>query len=341
MKPKPFVALFIAAALSSAVAIAAYVTTRPWSATLEAHGAPMLPAVQQKADSIAGVEIEQGSQSLKLALENGKWVLAKHEGYPANIETVRKLVRSAVEASLLERKTAKPAGLKMLGLGDPKVMGSGARLMRFSDKSGAVIGEIIVGNAKGDAFGAGKGGSYVRLPGQDQAWLANRQLDGSVTLKDWVKTRVVDVSPQSIKTAEIKVAGDAPYKIVRDTDGRNHKLDEIPAGKKVKYANSLDDILESASFVDFKKVRKAGKADALPDAGSVDFETESGLKVTLNVRSDGKEAWVRVTAKGDGDAKSVAEALAGRVDGWEFEVPAGKVPGLLKKKADLLEDASS
>lgn len=339
MKPKSFAVLLVAAVLSFAVAVSSYVATRPWSVMTESSGKPMLPQLKLSAADIAGVEIEQGTQSLKLSLDNGKWVLASHEGYPANPEGVRTLLRNAIEADLVERKTAVKDHLPLLGLGDPKASGSGARLVRFTDKAGKPLGEIVVGNTKADAFGAGKGGSYVRLPDAEQSWLASRQIDGSTTLNDWVTTRVIDLSPQSIKTAEMTVGSEPPYKIVRDADGRTLKLDPMPAGKKVKYVNAIDEMVESATFVDFKKVRKAGKADALPKAGTVSFVTESGLKVGLDVRSDGKEAWVRISAAGTGDAAVAAKTIAGRVDGWEFEIPVAKLPGLLKKQSDLLEDA--
>jgi hypothetical protein len=341
MKPKHFVGLLAAAAVSFVIAFAAYVTTRPWT-NLAAEGSqPMLPALKAAGDKVAAVEIIQGTRSIKLANDNGKWVLASHENYPANTEAVRKLVVDAMEASLVERKTAKKENLKLLGLADPKEAGAASRLIRFLDKDGALVAEIIAGNKKSDAFGNNKGGTYVRGAGGDQAWLADRALDGSVNLNDWVTTRVVDVSPDKVKTAEVSVAGQPAYKIVLDADGKTHRLEQMPAGKKLKYVNSIDEIIESASYVDFKSLRKAGKADSLPNAGSVTFETDNGLKVTLDVRSDGKEAWLKITPAGTGAAKTQRDAMAALVTGWEFEVPVAKVSGLLKKQPDLLEDAAS
>lgn len=341
MKPKSFVALLAAALLSFAVAMTAYMTTRPWSAITESSARPMIAGLKSSAGNIAAIEIVQGSQSVKLADQGGKWVLASQDSYPANLEAVRKLVVNAIEATLVERKTALKDKLKLLGLGDPKETGAGARLIRFLDKDGKPVAEIVAGNNKSDAFGANKGGTYVRKAGEDQAWLANRQLDGSANLNDWVKTRVVDVSPDKVKSAEVTVAGEPAYKIGREADGRTHKLDPMPAGKKLKYVNSVDEIIESASFVDFKTVRKAGKAAALPSAGTVRFETDAGLKVELEVRSDGKEAWIKITPSGTGEAKKDADAMAATVGGWEFEIPVAKLSGLLKKQADLLEDAAS
>ena len=156
-----------------------------------------------------------------------------------------------------------------------------------------------------------------------------------------MKTQVVDQPTDSIKTASIEVASEPAYTIDRDTDGRTHKLSQMPAGKKLKYVNSVDEIIESASYVDFKSVRKAGKSDALPRAGKVNLVTDKGQKVELDLRSDGKQAWVRISASGDGDGKKDADAMSALVNGWEFEIPVAKISSLMKKQADLLEDAPS
>ena len=59
-----------------------------------------------------------------------------------------------------------------------------------------------------------------------------------------MKTRVVDQPTDSIKTTSIEVAGEPAYTIDRDTDGKSHKLSQMPAGKKLKYVNSVEEIVE-------------------------------------------------------------------------------------------------
>ena len=92
-------------------------------------------------------------------------------------------------------------------------------------------------------------------------------------------------------------------------------------------------------MIEFRKVRKAGKADSLPVKGRVTLETDDGLKPVIEFRADGKEAWVRITATGPEAAKAEVEALTQRTQGWEFEVPMTEVNASLAKLADLLEDA--
>ncbi len=338
MKPKNFVALLAAAVLSLAVAVTAYISSRPWTPASFSRGAAAMPALQPAEDKVAAIEIEQGGNAIKLALKDGKWVVASQEDYPANLEAVRNLLLNASQATLAERKTAKKDRLGLLGLGDPKTTSS--RLIRFLDADGHVIGAIVAGNSKPDAFGANKNGTYVRNPADDQSWLADRPIDVGAKLSDWVTTRVVDIPTNSIKTATIEVAGQPAYTIDKDKDG-SHKLAQMPAGKKLKYVNSVDEIIESASYVDFQGVRKADKSDTLPSAGKVSYETDKGLKVQLDVKSDGKQAWIVVTSSGTGEGKKQADEMAPLVTGWEFKIPVAKVSGLLKKQDDLLENTGS
>lgn len=340
MKPHNFATLLVAAVVSLVVAISAYVATQPWT-VLNGKGEAMLPALKTSGDKVAAIEIAQGGKVLKLTNKDGKWIIPSQENYPANVDAIRKLMVSASQASLVERKTAKENRFSLLGLTDPKKNGSTARLIRFLDAKGTPVAEIIVGNKKTDAFGASKNGTYVRRPGETQTWLADRAIDGSAQLKDWAKTRVVDVPTDTIKTASIEVSGEPAYTIERDTDGKSFKLSQMPVGKKLKYVNTVDEIIESASYVDFLNVRKANPNDTMKVAGKATIETDKGLKVELDLKSDGKQAWVSVIPTGQGDAKKDADAMSALVSGWEFEIPPGKVTSLMKKQADILEDTGS
>jgi hypothetical protein len=340
MKPHNFATLLVAAVASLAVAISAYVATQPWTVS-NGKGEAMLPALKTSGDKVAAIEIEQGGKVLKLTNQDGKWIMPGQENYPANVDAIRTLMVSASQASLVERKTAKENRFSLLGLTDPKKNGSTARLIRFLDAKGTPIAEIIVGNKKTDAFGASKNGTYVRRPGETQTWLADRAIDGSAQLNDWAKTRVVDVPTDTIKTASIEVSGEPAYTIERNTDGKSFKLSQMPAGKKLKYVNTVDEIIESASYVDFLNVRKANPSDTMKVAGKATFETDKGLKVELDLKSDGKQAWVSVIPTGQGDAKKDADTMSALVSGWEFEIPPAKVTSLMKKQADMLEDTGS
>lgn len=339
MSPKQFSAIGLAAAACSAVAVAVFVAANPWSVNVNEHS-PLLPAVRADAAKIEGIEIGSGKEQLKLALKDGRWIVDSANGYPANAQAVRQLVLSATEADLVERKTAKKDLHKMLGLADGEGGGT-ARTIRFKGADGAVIGEILAGNARSDVPGTNTGGTYVRRPGEDQTWLANRPLDGTASLRDWVQTKLIDLPTERIETMSLEMTGEAPLAIKRTDDKKSHALAEMPAGKRLKHVNSIDDIVEAASLIEFKSVRQAGSGTLPRKAGQAVLRIEKGLAATVDYFSDGKEAWVTITPSGEGEAKKQAEDLALRTKGWEFEVPLAEINATLKKRSELLEDASS
>lgn len=334
MTPKQLVNLALAAAVAAAAAIFTYVSAVPWQADATAVREPLMPALATKGETLAAIEISRGDNRVKLSATDGQWRLDTGEGYPADNTKVRTLILAASEAALVERKTARKDRHELLGLIDPQDKESSARLLRFLDAGGAVLGEAILGRPAEAAATASKGATYVRRPGTDQAWVADRDLSASLSLRDWVETKLIDISPSDVKALRIEIAGDTAYDIKPTADGKNHELTAMPSGKKLKYVNSVDEIVEAASLIEFKKVRKAGKADALPVKGRAILETSTGQKPSVEFRSDGKEAWIRILAEG-----AEVPGLKARTEGWEFEVPMSEINSVLIKLSDLLEDA--
>ena len=339
MKPNDFVALALTALAMLMVAIATYVSATPWSSRLAFKPEPLLPAIASRASEIAAIEVRQGQETARLEKTADAWRIASEGGYPADPEKVRALILAASEADVVEKKTAKPERHASLGVADPETAGTSSALVRFLDASQRPLGELIVGRTTLDAFEASKGGTYVRRPGDNQTYLANRQIDASLSLRDWANTKLVDVRPYTLTKIRIEPQSAEAYDIKRGTDGKSHELAKMPAGKKLKFVGGVDDIAEAISLIEFKGVAKAGTADKLPLKGKASFMSDSGLEVAIEFRSDDKEAWIRITPSGTGAAKGEVDSLKLRTVGYEFEVPVAEVNAVLVTLADLLEDA--
>lgn len=340
MTPKHFAALAAVAALSLITAIAIYSARAPGTGETAAAG-KLFPGLETGAANVARVSITQGASALVIEKSGDQWLVKSQDGYPASAEKVRALLIALADARLLEPKTRLPERYAILDVDDPAGKTTNARLVKLEDAGGNTLAEIIVGKSRAGhaaapaATGQATAGSYVRRPGEDQSWLASTSIVGGAALKDWATPRVFETETEKIKSLTVSVAGEAPYDIKRAADG-THELAVIPEGKKIKYVNMLDNILEAASVLDFERVRKRTGA-AGGEAGSVTFETDGGLKVALNVRRDKDAVWMTIDPSGEGDAKKVADDIKVRTDGWEFEVIPSKADTLLKKNADLLE----
>ncbi len=337
MKPQHFVWLAIAAVLSLSAAIVVYTTAAPWS--VDAKGGGLLfPTLKADAAKVQRIEISQGTTTLALERAGDQWRLQNRDSYPATPEKLRALITSLTEAELAEPKTRNPQHYALLELDDPKGQNASSRLVRLLDDKGTVLAEAIVGKKRSGGGGLGKGGTYVRKPGDEQTWLATADISGGTSLRDWTKARIFETAADKITKLRIELPGEAAYDIVRDADGQ-HKLAEIPTGKKIKFVNVVDNIIEATAFMEFEDVRKA--TDSGGDVSTATLETDAGLKVTFKFRRDKDATWLAISAAGDGDAKKTADDITQRTAGWEFKILPSKADATLKRRDDLLEDSSS
>ncbi|WP_072390038.1 DUF4340 domain-containing protein [Hyphomicrobium sp. CS1GBMeth3] len=342
MTPKQFATLATVAAASLAAAVVVHAMRSPWTAETSNAG-KLLPGLASEAANVARIAVTQGGTSVALKKEGDAWKVESQNGYPASAEKVRALLISLTEASLLEPKTRLAERYTLLEVDDPAGKTSNARLIKLEDAGGKTIAEVIAGKQRpGNVTSTGAAAAaatYVRRPGEEQSWLASTSIQGGAALKDWVNPRAFETQTEKIASLTVAVEGEPPYKLKR-VDGGSHELESIPAGKKIKYVNLVDNIVEAASFLDFERVRKATGSTG-GKAGTVTFETDDKLKIALNVRRDKDAVWIMVEPSGEGDAKKVADDIRARTDGWEFEVIPSKADTMLKKQADLLEDIAA
>ncbi len=340
MTPKSFAALALAAAVSLAVALAVYSSAQPW--TSANAGGPLFSGLARDGASVERLVISQGADKLTLEKADDRWLVKEKNGFPASTEKVRALVLALSQANLAEAKTRSEQGFKILELEDPKDAAANSHLVQLAKADGTLLAEVIIGKTRADAFGAGKAGTYVRRPGDMQAWLIDQEVIAGTTLKDWSRERLFDLKPESVKTVTIETQGDTSYDIVRDSDGRTFKLLRVPDGKKVKFANAADDIVDALSSFSLGDARKQDSPEAMAASitgfGLARLETDEGLKLYLKVRKDGQGHWMTVSASGLGNGIKAAANIMALAGGWEFKIPPAQAERIFKTQADLLED---
>lgn len=337
MKPRSFAALALVTVLALVIAIAAYTAQNRWSQA-KVSGASLFPGLAAQAPRIARIELSQGGKALALARDKESWSLADRGGYPAKADAVRALLVKVTQAELVEGKTRNKERFALLELEDPAGKDAKSRLLRLLDDKGGVIAETIVGKKRYDAFGAGKGGSYVRKPGDEQTWLSNAELEPSLAVRDWVQPGVLDLAAAKIGKVTIEIPGEEPLVIARDAaDAKKYALVGKPDDKKLKEGSGLEDIVRAAGSLDLEDVRKASATMAGGDVNVVKIEADGGLGVTLRLRKEKEDYWLALEATGESDALKTADDIVKRAQGWEFKIPAGKAQAILKRRADLFQ----
>ena len=340
MTPKHFAALAAAAAVCLVAALIVYSSSLPWSRATP-HGAALFANLQSNPPQIKRIEVQQGGSKLTLEHKGEDWLLKEHEGYPATPEKVRAFLVGLTEAQLVEAKTSRKDRYPLLALEDPMGKGANSRLVKLIDNNDNVVAEAVIGKKRSDAFGAGKGGTYVRRPDEVQTWLVNTEIDAGVGLSDWVKPRLFEARSGDIKHVTVHMPGKDDVNIELAANGVEHLLQNIPDGMKVKYANSIDDIVDAVGSFDFDDVKKLDAPPPADKVSTVTVDMKSGLKCVFTIRPDGGVAWLTLAASGEGNAKTSADALMKRAKGWEFSIPKSKADTILKSRDELLEKIAS
>jgi hypothetical protein len=340
MTPKQFAALAVAAVVSTVVAIAVYSSSVQWSSVTES-GEPLVAGLPAHAKTISEVEVDQGDKKIKLERKGKDWVLAEHDSYVADPKKVNALLAGLSKAQLVEAKTKVKDKYPLLGVEDPDTKDAKSVLVRLVDDQGKDVTSVIVGNKRQDALGVGGSGTYVRKPGEAQAWLANADINVGVGLTDWIDPQLFETPEEEVEHLTVDIPGEEPLEIVRSKNGPGHTLSEIPDGMKLKYSSIVDEIVRAARTFEFDDVRKFETPPDDAKISTVVLTTKGGVHATFRIREEGDDDWVTVEAQGDGGAKTIADALNDRAKGWEFRVPKSRVDEILKRRKDLLESVSS
>jgi hypothetical protein len=350
MTPRLFTGLGIAALVSLVLAALVNMSADSWD-TGVAKGAKLFPTLTRDADRIASITLKRADKSVTLEQEGGAWSLKDRGGYPVQGERVRALLLKLADAELVGRKTRNPDRFGLLELENVGGKDAKSRLVTIVDAKGAKLAEAIIGKRSTEQFAAGKGGTYVRRPGEKETWLANAEIDIDPAITQWVDTAVFEAQIAKVRRVSVEFADGAKTIVEREAgkpankDG--YKLVDMAAGKKLKTDYALEDVVNAFARMEMEDVRKAGATDAKPAAGdkagkpaTATFESENGLKITLTVRSQGDARWAMVTATGDGEAKPDADKITVRTKGWEFKLPSWKHDQIFKTHDDLTAAAS-
>ncbi len=345
MTPKQFTSLAFTAC--GAMLLAALVHTRAdsWATGVPA-GAKLIPSLQRDMPRLATIQLKQGTQSLTLERNGDAWSLKDRGGYPVQGDRVRAMLLRLTDAELVDRKTRNPDRYGLLELEDLTAKDSKSRQLILAEAGGRVIADLIVGKKSIEQFAAGKGGTYIRKPGDRDTWLVSTEIEVNPAVNAWVDTTIFEAEIAKVKKVTINVPGEAPLVIDR-AEGKPANKDAytlagMPEGKKLKSDYTLEDVVNAFARVEMEDVRKpvAPPAGAPAPATAV-YEMDNGGKITLSITTDGDARWASVTASGDGDAKAAIEKITARASGWQFRLPGWKYDQIFKKQADLVDDVKS
>jgi hypothetical protein len=285
------------------------------------EGTLLFPGLTPRLAAAAKVEIAHNGETTVIEKRaDGAWGVASMRGYPVQETKLRGLFAGLTELRLAEKRTNDPAMLSRLGLDD-----AGADSVRVLDGKGQPVAALIVGHQRTRP----KGGDqvYVRLPGDNQAWLADGGLPADADPAKWLNRDVLNIARDRIASV---VSGDLTFGMV---DGKFALT--APAGHPRLEDYKIGDVARALETVTFEAVKAEADLQAV-STGQSEFVTKDGLAVTVSVFHADKDVWVRFAAKGTGDAAAKeAETLNAKLGGWSYRIGAWKETSLMPKLDDL------
>jgi hypothetical protein len=351
MSPRNFLILLVATVLGI-VAAAAAVLTRPGDAVYANLGEPVVPGLIDAVNEVEAIRIESHEGGVltfrRTAADSAAgWGIAERDMYPVKPSLVNALALRVAQMSYLAPKTANPELYSRLELGTPGDENSKAISLRLIGKDGRPMTDLIIGRARSTMEGSTEGGTYFRIPGQDQAWLAKGSLDIGKLLSEWIDTDIFDIKTKRIRRVEIDHADGEKIVVFKEQQGDpDFVLQGVPDGKKVKSRFAVNGV---ASSIDEYKIMDVARRETHPidpaKATKVVYETYDGITISALIelpppgtKSTDEEYWVALDVAG-GEGTDEADGLRERTQAWVYRISDFRYDAIAKRMADLVEDA--
>ncbi|MCZ6565598.1 MAG: DUF4340 domain-containing protein [Gammaproteobacteria bacterium] len=319
----------------------------------------LLPGLAKVLNDVTKLTVtESGNTALTIiSKSDNNWVVENRDGYEANMAAVRTVFNKLAEAKLIEAKTSNPENYSKLGVEDVK--NSTAQGVEFSIEGLSEPINIIAGNDGS----ASKSTQYIRRAGEEQSWLINKKLNLNRDVTQWLRTDILDIAPERIKSIQIAHLDGSEISIEnKGTEEYEFTLtNTLPEGKKV----SESEIYQVANALSSMQLRDVASLERLHEdlvqPTITTFVTYDGLTITAKTFTEEQEAYSTIEIEFNADqvdssrhveaeqsdpamkfdpkaAEELAQKTAPRLKDWAYVLPTITHNALVKKLEDFFLD---
>lgn len=300
-----------------------------------AAGGRALPGLADKLGDVAAVRVTRGAKAINLRVGDRGWTVVEKGGYSADQDRIRKLLLQLAELELIEPKTDKPELLARLDLDDP-ANGKSTEIA-VQNRSGAMLGQIVIGRDRPSEVAKGEAGVYVRKPGSDRAWLARGSFALGGDVLSWLDRRIVDLAPARVASVVLTAADGGAAIVARGSADQPFALDAPPADARPKPDAALAMPAGALDHLELTDVRRAADVPtAAQNAVTAGLTTFDGLVIGLRLSPAEAGDWLAIAATGSGDGEAEAKALNARLSPWVFQIPPARAKLLRMTLPDFL-----
>jgi hypothetical protein len=297
MSAKVFLGLLVITVITSAAA-AVTVLQQPAAAPVHYGDEPAFPALRANPDAVAKIVLTTPDGTFTLVRETGDhWSAAERFGYAVDGKRVHDLVVALADMRLIETKTALPERYSRIEVEDVKTKDAKSRLLRLESADGKVLAEGLIGKQHHRLTGSQPEGTYLRRPGEAQAWLASGGVQIEPKVVDWLDRQVVDLSADNIRRIEIRPEGGEAYVAERAAAGAPLVLQNLAAGETAKKPEDLNRLASAFAAVSFDDVQRRGDLKWPATAQTAIATTLDGIELTAQLAKIDGQPWAIFNAR--------------------------------------------
>lgn len=251
-----------------------------------------VPGLEAAVNDLTRIVTVGAGEEVIATLERGAdgWTVQEFSGYGADIDVLRSVLGGLAQARVLEPKTDNPDYYARLGVED--VSAEDAAGVRLDLASDAANWSVIIGNEA-----PARGGHYLRMADAAGSLLVDFTGDVPDNAAGWVDTKVVDLLAAEVAEVRIEQPDDETLTARKTSaDETDFTLLELPEGRELKSAWSVNSLGSTLSTLDLEAVRRA---DELSWQGAIGIRALrfDGLEVTAELLRLGDEGdWLRLSA---------------------------------------------
>lgn len=309
-----------------------------------AREAPLFPRLPEQAASVRRIEIISANGRVTLHGRDADWRVAEKHEFPASAAKVRALLEGLAGLVLIEPRTADPERHAALDLTLPDAPAGRGVLVRVLGEDDAVLAQVLLGKPRA-AAGQGPRQLYLRLPDDDQTWLAEGKVDVQRTPQLWLREEVVDLPQEQVRRVRVEHPKQPPLLLTRETAGEDFVLQALPDGRQPRVSG----VGAAAYGLQHLPLQNVFKPDEVAgdwgDATQVTFDTFDGLSVMASVLQLRGVPYLRlsatVAAEATADQRRAVAPRAGQLNqeltDWVFVVPPHTAASFTPQLDDLLE----
>lgn len=339
MKQKSIYALAAAAAFAVILAIVA-ILSQPRVETVDRSGAPVFPAlIEQAQNGLKSIVIRHADGTVSLDWDGSVWRYRERANYPADPQKVADLVVGIARLSKLESKTAATDRYARLDLQDPTAKGSNAKQVTLIGAEGQELANVIVGKRK-YTLGGKESGTYIRLPGDPQTWLALGDVNPGTNPRDWIVRQVANVPDAAVQRVTVTQPNGARVIAARQDD--TFVIENLPRNAALESNFTAEEYSRILAGLDIEDVAPESQVPFSGDkTHTAVVETVEGSRLTVEMTEVGEQSWIRIKATpaaGLDENSSAFRAMTdinARANGRVFQVPPYKASIFTRTLADL------